>query len=49
LQLANAQSDFQSHPHLLVYPGLFLSATVLSFIVLGDALQDVLDPRRNER
>ena len=49
LQLSNAQSDFQTHPHLLVYPGLFLVATVLSFIVLGDALQDVLDPRRNER
>jgi oligopeptide transport system permease protein len=49
LQLANAQSDFQSHPHLVIYPGLFLCATVLSFILLGDALQDVLDPRRNER
>lgn len=49
LQLSNAQSDFQTHPHLLIYPGLFLVATVLSFIVLGDALQDVLDPRRNER
>ncbi len=48
LQLANAQSNFQVHPHLLIYPGLFLSATVLSFIVLGDALQDVLDPRRND-
>jgi len=49
LQLSNAQSDFQTHPHLLIYPGLFLVATVLSFIVLGDALQDLLDPRRNER
>lgn len=46
LQLANAQADFEVHPHLLVFPGLFLSLTVLSFILLGDALQDVLDPRR---
>lgn len=48
LQLSNAQSDFQVHPHLLVFPALFLSLTVFSFLVLGDALEDVLDPRRNE-
>lgn len=45
LQLADAQTDFQVHPHLLVFPGLFLSATVLGFVLLGDVLQDVLDPR----
>jgi len=48
LQLSQAQSNFQVHPHLLVFPALFLSLTVFSFIVLGDALEDVLDPRRNE-
>jgi oligopeptide transport system permease protein len=48
LQLSDAQSDFQVHPHLLIFPALFLSLTVFSFIVLGDALEDVLDPRRNE-
>lgn len=32
-------------PHLLVFPGLFLSIVVLAFIVLGDALRDALDPR----
>ncbi|SHF79664.1 oligopeptide transport system permease protein [Jatrophihabitans endophyticus] len=48
LQLSNAQSDFQVHPHLLVFPALFLSVTVFSFIVLGDALEDVLDPSRDE-
>ena len=32
-------------PHLLFFPGLFLSITVLAFIVLGDALRDALDPR----
>lgn len=47
LQLANAQQDFQQHPDLLLFPGLFLSATVLSFIVLGEQLQDALDPRRH--
>jgi oligopeptide transport system permease protein len=32
-------------PHLLVFPGIFLSVLVLAFIVLGDALRDALDPR----
>ena len=48
LQLANAQSDFQVHPHLLIFPGLFLSATVLAFVILGDALEDMLDPTRSD-
>ncbi|WP_051792679.1 ABC transporter permease [Amycolatopsis jejuensis] len=48
LQLSNAQSDFQVHPHLLIFPALFLSVAVLSFLVLGDALEDVLDPRRSD-
>ncbi|HET8601830.1 MAG TPA: ABC transporter permease [Segeticoccus sp.] len=33
------------HPHLLIYPCLFLVATVLSFILLGDAFRDALDPK----
>jgi oligopeptide transport system permease protein len=32
-------------PHLLAFPGLFLSVVVLAFIVLGDTLRDALDPR----
>jgi oligopeptide transport system permease protein len=46
LQLASAQQNFQLHPHLLIFPGLFLSATVLSFVLLGDVLQAALDPTR---
>jgi ABC-type dipeptide/oligopeptide/nickel transport system permease subunit len=34
-----------SAPHLLLFPGLFLSLTVLSFILMGDALRDALDPK----
>lgn len=45
LQLANAQNNFQAHPHLLVYPSIFLSITVLSFILLGDVIRDAFDPR----
>lgn len=45
LQLNQAQSYFVDHPHLLIFPAVFLSATVLSFLMLGDAVRDALDPR----
>lgn len=45
LELSTAQSYFQSAPHLLLFPSLFLSLTVLAFILLGDAVRDALDPR----
>lgn len=45
IQLADAQQQFLHHPHLLIAPGAFLSATVISFVVLGDALRSALDPR----
>jgi oligopeptide transport system permease protein len=32
-------------PHMLVFPSLFLSLTVLSFIMLGDVVRDAIDPR----
>ncbi|WP_026874998.1 ABC transporter permease [Jiangella gansuensis] len=46
LQLSNASTDFASAPHLLIFPSIFLSLTVLSFIVLGDMIRDALDPRQ---
>ena len=45
LQLGQAKDFFIDHPHLLVFPGAFLSATVLSFLLLGDAVRDALDPK----
>lgn len=33
---------------LPVFPGLFISSTVIGFNLLGDALRDVLDPRKRE-
>ena len=39
LELASAQTEIQQYPHLLVFPGLFLSLTVLSFVILGDNAQ----------
>ena len=34
-------------PWLLIFPGLALTAVVFSWMVLGDALRDLLDPRRH--
>ena len=32
-------------PHLVFFPGLMITLTVLSFNLLGDGLRDALDPR----
>ena len=45
LQIAQAQTLFQTSPHLLLFPAAFLSVTVLSFILLGDAVRDAFDPK----
>lgn len=44
--MINVATERITHiPHLLIFPGLFLSITVLSFILMGDALRDALDPK----
>ncbi len=45
LMVSEARPNVLEHPHLLIWPGLFLSVTVLSFILMGDALRDALDPK----
>jgi ABC-type dipeptide/oligopeptide/nickel transport system permease subunit len=40
-----AQDRILQAPHLLLFPGLFLSVTVLAFLVMGDQLRDALDPK----
>lgn len=40
-----AQQQLRSNPMMLMWPALFLSVTVLSFIMLGDAVRDALDPK----
>ena len=44
LELAAAQQQFRQYPHLLIFPGLFLSVTVFAFVAFGDAIRDALDP-----
>lgn len=45
LMISGAQTRVLDAPHLLLFPGLFLSVTVLAFILMGDALRDALDPK----
>jgi oligopeptide transport system permease protein len=45
LQIDSAQNRLRDAPHLLLFPSLFLSVAVLSFILMGDALRDALDPK----
>jgi oligopeptide transport system permease protein len=45
LMIADSEGRLLSSPHLLLFPGAFLSVFVLSFIILGDQLRDALDPR----
>lgn len=45
LMISGARTRFAQFPHLLLFPGLFLSVTVLSFIMMGDALRDAFDPK----
>jgi oligopeptide transport system permease protein len=45
LMISGAQTRILTVPHLLVFPGLFLSLTVLGFLLLGDVVRDALDPR----
>lgn len=44
VQLNSARRYFTSELHLLIFPSIFLSVTVLAFVLLGDALRHVLDP-----
>jgi peptide/nickel transport system permease protein len=43
--LADGSGYFDVAWWLMLFPGLFLIATVLAFNLLGDGLRDALDPR----
>lgn len=45
LSISQAQGRFLESPHMLLFPAIFLSMTVLAFIVLGDAVRDAFDPK----
>lgn len=43
--LSEASEYMRRAPHLLIFPGLAILLAALSFNLLGDGLQDALDPR----
>ncbi|MGW0594852.1 ABC transporter permease [Streptosporangium sp. NPDC002607] len=45
LMISDARERFLEAPWPLLFPALFLSLTVLAFIMLGDAVRDALDPK----
>jgi len=47
--MADGRSYFQLRPYLIIFPGTFLSLTVLAVNLVGDGLRDALDPRLARR
>lgn len=47
--ISDAKAALPTNPMLLFYPSLALAITVLSFIMLGDAVRDALDPKAKTR
>jgi len=45
--LTNATQYFYKSVGLVFIPGFFITVTVLSFSIIGDAMRDALDPRLN--
>ncbi|MDI2128910.1 ABC transporter permease [Yinghuangia seranimata] len=45
LDISSAGDVLRDAPHAVFFPSAFLSITVLSFIMLGDAVRDALDPK----
>ncbi|GAA1484547.1 ABC transporter permease [Brachybacterium fresconis] len=47
--ISTAQGALRVRPELLFYPSGALAITILSFIMLGDAVRDALDPKTKKR
>jgi peptide/nickel transport system permease protein len=47
--LTDAQETIGTAPTLALYPGLLIFVTVIAFNLLGDGIQDALDPRAGQR
>jgi peptide/nickel transport system permease protein len=43
--MAEGRSVFQVAYQIILFPGIFLSITVLAVNLLGDGMRDALDPR----
>lgn len=47
--LTKAQSNFTLGPHLVIFPGLLITTTVLCLYLIGDGMRDALDPMMRGR
>ena len=47
--ISDARDALRTQPSMLFYPSMALAITVLSFIMLGDAVRDALDPKARKR
>lgn len=47
--ISAAQASLRTRPGVLFYPAGALALTVLSFIMMGDAVRDALDPKARKR
>jgi peptide/nickel transport system permease protein len=47
--MAEGRSLWQIKPHMIIFPALFLSITILAINMLGDGLRDSIDPRMAKR
>ncbi|HEV2779160.1 MAG TPA: ABC transporter permease [Actinophytocola sp.] len=45
VMIADSRDYIRIAPHLLLFPAGFLTATVLAFVMLGDAVREALDPK----
>ena len=43
--MAEGRQLFRVYPHTILFPGIFVTVTVLAVNMLGDGLRDALDPR----
>jgi oligopeptide transport system permease protein len=45
IMISEGRNYMAAAPHMMFFPAAFLVTTVLSFVLLGDAVRDALDPR----
>jgi peptide/nickel transport system permease protein len=47
--LSSARSYFATGIHLVIWPGILITTTVLCFYIVGDGLRDAFDPRTSRK
>ena len=46
--LSKSQAFFTLGPHLVIFPGMLISVTVLCFYIIGDGVRDAFDPQSSD-